>query len=358
MSKEALAHFSSNLLAWFDLFGRKDLPWQHPRSAYRVWVSEIMLQQTQVKTVIPYFKRFMAAFPDIISLAAASEDEVLSKWAGLGYYSRGRNILKTAKIICSQYNGDFPNDLPSLIKLPGIGPSTAAAITSQAFNLPDAILDGNVKRVLCRYFLVNGRPEQTAIKKKLWTLAEQCMPQERCADYTQAIMDLGATCCTNKKPDCLNCPLNTECKAYLQDKVPSYPQKSLKKKLPLKRQQFLLMHRQGDQIYLEKRPPVGIWGGLWCLPIIEDSTIPLDFIQQNYKVNGVTMQELGELKHKFTHFHLLIKTIAVQVELSCSFIFENTGKWYKLSEINKIGLPKPVQMIIGNYIEFKVDKSN
>ena len=207
------AKFSLPLLEWFNCHGRKDLPWQHPRSAYRVWISEIMLQQTQVKTVIPYFNHFIAKFPDIQQLAHAYEDRVLAQWSGLGYYSRARNLHKTAKIICEKYKGEFPRELADLIALPGIGPSTAAAIASQAFNQATPILDGNVKRVLCRYFLIDGWPEHSSVKQKLWQLAKECMPTERCADYTQAIMDLGATRCTARNPDCANCPLQYTCLA-------------------------------------------------------------------------------------------------------------------------------------------------
>ncbi|WP_019217249.1 A/G-specific adenine glycosylase [Legionella tunisiensis] len=218
--------FSNLLLAWFDLHGRKDLPWQHPRSAYRVWISEIMLQQTQVKTVIPYFNRFIDSFPDVWQLAKASEDQVLAHWSGLGYYSRARNLSQTAKIICEKYAGEFPLALVDLVALPGIGPSTAAAIASQAFNQPTAILDGNVKRVLCRYFLIEGWPEQSAIKQRLWQLANQCMPRQRCADYTQAIMDLGATCCTVRQPNCASCPIQKTCLANIHHKTAFYPQKN------------------------------------------------------------------------------------------------------------------------------------
>lgn len=224
--------FSQLLLDWYDLHGRKDLPWQLPRSPYRVWVSEIMLQQTQVQTVIPYFNRFIEHFPDIFLLANAEEDEVLSLWSGLGYYSRARNLHNTAKIISDQYNGVFPEDLNILVQLPGIGPSTAAAILSQAFNKPAAILDGNVKRVLSRFFLIEGWPEQAQVKKKLWGLASSCMPNERCADYTQAIMDLGATCCTNKNPQCLRCPVKNHCLAFHNKKQHLYPTKKNKETAP------------------------------------------------------------------------------------------------------------------------------
>lgn len=229
MNKQNLyEQFSKPLLLWFTLHGRKNLPWQHPRTPYRVWISEIMLQQTQVQTVIPYFERFMQRFPNISDLALAHEDDVLSLWSGLGYYSRARNLHQTAKIILQHHQGIFPNDYTLLNELPGIGPSTAAAILSQAFNKPAAILDGNVKRVLTRFFRIQGHPEQTQVKKTLWELADSCMPQENCADYTQAIMDLGATCCTTKNPHCPNCPLQKNCLAFKHQEQYLYPTKKLK----------------------------------------------------------------------------------------------------------------------------------
>ncbi|WP_028389044.1 A/G-specific adenine glycosylase [Legionella fairfieldensis] len=342
-------HFSEPLLNWFDRYGRKDLPWQHPRSAYRVWISEIMLQQTQVKTVIPYFNRFMASFPDIWQLAQASEEQVLAHWSGLGYYSRARNLFKTAKIICENYKGEFPPDLEKLIVLPGIGPSTAAAITSQAFNQSTPILDGNVKRVLCRYFLVEGWPEQSKVKHRLWQLAKQCMPEERCADYTQAIMDLGATCCTTRNPDCTHCPLAKTCLARYHNQVLLYPYKKVKKTLPIKQQQFLVLYNADKQIYLEKRPPAGIWGGLWCLPSIELNQCPIEYINQTYALaSSSTPQALLTIRHSFSHFHLEIKALALQITSSATLLAECPGNWIKTNKINELGLAKPVRDII-NY---------
>ena len=338
--------FSSPLLKWFDQHGRKDLPWQHPRSAYRVWISEIMLQQTQVKTVIPFFNRFMQSFPDVWQLAQAPEDNVLAHWSGLGYYSRARNIHKTAQIICEQFNGELPQELTELIALPGIGPSTAAAIASQAFNQPTPILDGNVKRVLCRYFRVDGWPELTAIKQQLWKLAQQCMPEERCADYTQAIMDLGATCCTSRNPNCSQCPLNKTCIAKLDDKAAFYPYKKLKKKLTVKQQQFLLLHKAGSHIYLEKRPPTGIWGGLWCMPAIDFETNLSEYLAKTYALASVKVEEILNLRHTFSHFHLDIKALAIQTTSEENFIAEDSGQWFEISEISKLGLAKPVSDII------------
>ena len=341
--------FSVPLLNWFDKHGRKDLPWQHPRSAYRVWVSEIMLQQTQVKTVIPYFNRFLSRFPDICTLALASEDDVLAHWSGLGYYSRARNLHKTAAIIDADFHGEFPSDLPQLIQLPGIGPSTAAAIASLAYGLPTAILDGNVKRVLSRYFLIGGLPQQAAVHKKLWQLANECMPRQRCADYTQAIMDLGATCCTRNKPSCEHCPLQTTCLAKKLDDVSNYPNRKPKKILATKQQQFLLLHKNDHTIYLEKRPPTGLWGGLWCLPSIDMATCPTTYIATTYQMQTDNLQELMTMNHSFSHFHLHIKALSMRISYMNNSLAESPGRWFALNDIVNLGLAKPVSVIINYY---------
>lgn len=338
--------FSNPLLAWFDLHGRKDLPWQHPRSAYRVWISEIMLQQTQVKTVLPYFIRFITRFPDIQTLALAPEDDVLAHWSGLGYYSRARNLHKSAKMIQTEFQGEFPNELDTLLKLPGVGESTAAAIASLAFNKSTAILDGNVKRVLSRYFLVAGLPTDAYVKKTLWALANACMPLTRCADYSQAIMDMGATCCTSKKPDCISCPLKRNCLAYKNNVVGDYPFKKIKKSLPTKHQQFLLLHTKQNRIYLEKRPPTGIWGGLWCLPSIDANICPTQYINQTYALDTQTPKELLKIKHTFSHFHLHILAWSLESKPRSNMVAEETGGWFDIQEIAGLGIAKPVSLII------------
>lgn len=343
--------FSLLLLNWFDEFGRKNLPWQHPRNPYRVWVSEIMLQQTQVKTVIPYFTRFLERFPDIMQLALAAEDEVFAYWSGLGYYSRARNLHKTASIIHSEFQGEFPSNLQQLIKLPGIGPSTAAAICSLAFNKPTAILDGNVKRVLSRYFLIDGMLQQKKVQQTLWGLAKDCMPLERCADYTQAIMDFGATCCTPKNPQCSICPMQTICLAKKHNVVSNYPNKNPKKILPQKQQQFLLLHTKDNLIYLEKRPPTGLWGGLWCLPSIEIDACPITYVETNYQLQGEKPQELMRMNHSFSHFHLQIRALSLQAKTSNPTIAESPGKWFKPHEISSLGLAKPISMIIHFFMQ-------
>ncbi|HAU1190745.1 TPA: A/G-specific adenine glycosylase [Legionella pneumophila] len=338
--------FSQLLLDWYDQHGRKDLPWQLPRSPYRVWVSEIMLQQTQVQTVIPYFNRFIGHFPDIFLLANAEEDAVLSLWSGLGYYSRARNLHNTAKIIRDRYNGVFPEDLDILVQLPGIGPSTAAAILSQAFNKPAAILDGNVKRVLSRFFLIEGWPEQAQVKKKLWELASSCMPNQRCADYTQAIMDLGATCCTNKNPQCLRCPVKSHCLAFQNKKQHLYPTKKIKKQRPTLSQQFLVLHNEQNQVYLEKRPPTGLWGGLWCLPSIDNQACPIQHIQFIYRLQGENPKLITRFKHSFSHFHLEITALSIKIQPTNNFVSESTGQWFTKETLPTLGLAKPTTLIL------------
>jgi A/G-specific adenine glycosylase len=338
--------FSKPLLAWFAQYGRKNLPWQLPRSPYRVWVSEIMLQQTQVQTVIPYFERFMQRFPNIKELAQASEDEVLSLWSGLGYYSRARNLHKTAKIIVTQYQGNFPNDLNLVHALPGIGASTAAAILSQAFNQPTAILDGNVKRVLTRFFMIQGHPELAEVKKKLWELANACMPQDQCADYTQAIMDLGATCCTTKNFNCQNCPLNNHCLAFLHREQHLYPTKKIKKPVPVQQQQLLVLCNHLNHIYLEKRPPTGLWGGLWCLPSLDLDNCPIHFIRLQYGLIGDKPQQLIAFKHRFTHFLLEINAFKIQTHPLGNKLSEATGQWFSKEKLSSLGLAKPTSKIL------------
>jgi A/G-specific adenine glycosylase len=343
---DSFSQFSQILLQWYDQYGRKDLPWQHPRTAFRVWISEVMLQQTQVKTVIPYFLRFIERFPDIETLASASEDDVLAHWSGLGYYSRARNIHRTAKIIESEHKGHFPNQLSTLLALPGIGESTAAAIASLAFNQSTAILDGNVKRVLSRYFLVEPTIDPSTMKQKLWQLAKNCMPKTQCADYTQAIMDMGATCCTTKQPLCITCPLNVHCLAYKNNVVAQYPYKPLKKIRPTKQEQFLLLHTHDGMIYLEKRPSSGIWGGLWCLPTIDSSICPKEYVQHTYQLTTTDPKKILEFKHTFTHYHLDILAWSLFTDSNNLNVAMASGRWFSAKEMSSVGLAKPVTRII------------
>lgn len=331
ISREScLEFFTTPLLSWYDLCGRKDLPWQHPYDPYRVWLSEIMLQQTQVKTVIPYFIRFTSCFPDVHTLSKAEEDVVLALWSGLGYYSRARNLHRTAKIISQSFDGNFPQDTTTLMTLPGIGASTAAAISALAFEQPSAILDGNVKRVLSRYFLVAGPVNQGTTEKKLLELANYCISAIRPRAYTQAIMDLGATCCTPKNPACIRCPVSEHCKAYHTQQTHLFPEKTSRNPIPSKTTQFLLLHTE-DSVYLEKRPDTGVWGGLWCLPTKEELL----------ELNAALFMQF---KHQFTHFQLHLEVFRRQ--LQSHEISSAKGAWFKKNELQTLGLPKPMTLIL------------
>lgn len=324
--------FSKNLLQWFDVHGRKDLPWQHPRSPYFVWLSEIMLQQTQVATVIPYFQKFVNRFPTVKELAKASEDEVLTYWAGLGYYSRARNLLKAAKMVASIFKGKFPNDLEALQQLPGVGRSTAGAILAQAFDQFGVILDGNVKRVLRRYYATHEDDQ------KLWGLATKLTPKTRVTDYAQAIMDFGATFCTRSKPKCDICPLNRQCLAYQTNSVKEFPKKKIKKILPEREKYFLLMINERNQILLERQPSPGIWGGLWSLPTIEDLK----------KLPRQALEILPQFTHTFTHFRLTLKPIRLRVSAEKTLtISEKTDVlWVGAAQLKDFALPAPIKRLL------------
>ena len=258
--------FARRLLAWFDTSGRHDLPWQHPRTPYRVWLSEVMLQQTQVRTAMPYFERFVEAFPTLGDLAAATLDQVLAQWSGLGYYARARNLHSSARLCAERHDGELPRDYDALLALPGIGRSTAGAILAQAWGDRFAILDGNVKRVLTRYHGVAGWPNTPAIEKQLWALAHAHLPHNRLADYTQAQMDFGATLCTRQNPACMLCVLNEDCVALRDGRVEELPTSRPGKPLPERIALVLLVRNAAGDVLLQRRPPTGIWASLWSLP--------------------------------------------------------------------------------------------
>ncbi|OAI49954.1 A/G-specific adenine glycosylase [Gammaproteobacteria bacterium SCGC AG-212-F23] len=353
------AFFSKKLLAWFDQHGRKHLPWQQNKTPYRVWVSEIMLQQTQVSTVIAYFERFMQRFPDITSLAEAPLDEVLHLWTGLGYYSRARNLHSSAQQIMGEHQGIFPNELTSLEKLPGIGRSTAGAILAIAFEKKAVILDGNVKRVLTRFHAITEWPGKPDITEKLWHYAEQYTPDKRIADYTQAIMDLGATLCTRTKPACHECPLKKECKAYQLNIATELPVAKPAKKIPVRKTIFLIIqHRNSSsqnvarsvQIFLQKRPPTGIWGSLWSFPEISGNPSNkeiTEFCQKKFSQPIKTWKTGKTFRHTFSHFHLDITPIFIQLNKTNLKIMDSEQQiWYNLHENPNIGLPAPVKTLL------------
>lgn len=343
--------FQQQLLAWFDHHGRKDLPWQRPITPYRVWLSEIMLQQTQVVTVIPYFERFVERFPDVEALAAASVDEVLRYWSGLGYYARARNLHKAARIIADTCA--FPDTLEALSALPGIGRSTAGAILSIAFKQSQPILDGNVKRVLARFYAVKGWPGDAAVNKQLWQLSEQCTPRQRVGDYTQAIMDLGATVCTRTRPACLVCPLQTGCAAWVRGETAAYPASKPSKALPVKQKIFLLLHNAEGEVLLEKRPPAGIWGGLWSLPEFDGIDDALNWCRDHgMTVAGPTVQPVR--RHSFSHYHLDFTPLSVQAGQSAQTkIADSQTIWYKSSRNSAVALAAPIKQLLEQPLTLK-----
>jgi A/G-specific adenine glycosylase len=346
--------FAQRVLDWFDVHGRKDLPWQRDTSPYRVWVSEIMLQQTQVKTVIPYFERFMAAFPDVQALAAAPEDAVLHLWTGLGYYARARNLHRAAQQVAFEAQGEFPGTLDGLCELPGVGRSTAGAILSIAFGQRASILDGNVKRVLARYHRVNGWPGLNAVHQQLWDIAEQHTPTQRCADYTQAMMDLGATLCTRAAPDCQNCPLATDCQALAHGDQRDYPGKKPRKLMPVKSTCFLIVRSADNEIWLEKRPPSGIWGGLWCFPEIEEATSASRQCMGNWGIEPATVEIQPGFRHTFSHYHLDITPVVAQLNTTPHAVMEASRQlWYNLRQPPQIGLAAPVASLLAQMAELR-----
>ena len=345
--------FSQKLLAWYANHGRHDLPWQQNRSLYRVWVSEIMLQQTQVATVIPYFERFMTRFPNTRALADASQDEVLHLWTGLGYYARARNLHKAAQIIRDDYADQFPEDFESVLALPGIGRSTAGAVLAQALNQRHVILDGNVKRVLTRLYTIEGWPGKKAIENQLWDLAESLTPNKNLTDYTQAIMDLGATVCA-RKSSCSECPVSALCKAYELDQVAAFPSKKPSKKLPVKNTHMLVLTNNKGEVLLQQRPPSGIWGGLWSLPEYSEDNDEIELKQWCEQKLGLVINHCktqAVFRHTFSHFHLDITPIISQVKNPANHVMEGANRvWYNTQQPELLGLPAPVLKILNSHL--------
>jgi A/G-specific adenine glycosylase len=345
------AQFQKAVLDWFDQHGRTNLPWQQDTGAYPVWVSEIMLQQTQVATVIPYFERFMQSFPTLHDLAAAPQDEVLHHWTGLGYYARARNLHKTAQHVVAELNGQFPDNVTELIELPGIGRSTAGAISSIAFNNQASILDGNVKRVLARFSATEGWPGKREVVEKLWLIAETFTPLERIADYTQAMMDLGATLCTRSSPNCTECPLMSSCIAYKQGNPKDYPGKKAKKKLPIKTAYFLMLRNEHGELLLEQNPQAGLWGGLWIFPQCEtEAELAALCLRLGVETSTVEFQEIK--RHTFSHFHLDYQAVQANVAdigRSMPQVAESPNQvWYNIQNPLSLGMPAPIKALLAN----------
>jgi A/G-specific adenine glycosylase len=336
---------SSRLLSWYDQHGRKDLPWQHPRDAYRVWLSEVMLQQTQVATVIGYFERFVHALPSLPDLAAAEEDTVLALWSGLGYYRRARFLHRAAQICVEQHGGELPRDFAALSALPGIGRSTAGAILAQAHGLRFAILDGNVKRVLTRYHGIHGHPGESAVEKQLWQHAQTHTPDTRVADYTQAIMDLGATLCVRSRPRCETCPLAGDCIAHRDDLTAQLPSRKPAKTTPTRATMMLILRDNQGRILLERRGPQGVWSGLWSLPEAADTDAAWRLAQQHARIDDA--QALAPFTHVFSHYRLAIEPLLFDRATASRGIADNPQlRWCSADELGALGLPAPVRSLL------------
>lgn len=336
--------FNQKVLSWFDANGRKNLPWQMNKTPYSVWVSEIMLQQTQVKTVIPYFEKFMQSFPTVVALANAKQDDVLHHWTGLGYYARARNLHKAAQIIRDEHRGQFPEDIEQVVALPGIGRSTAGAVLSLACGQHQSILDGNVKRVLARCFAIEGWPGNKRVEDQLWQYAEQLTPKNRTGDYTQAMMDMGATLCTRSKPKCDSCPLQTDCLAFIQGRQAELPNKKPKKQIPIK-STFMLLPMWQQHVLIYKRPPSGLWGGLWGFYEVENKS-DIQNTVRSLELGDYQQTQLEEFRHTFSHFHLDITPIVLHLDkLPENRVMEDTQLWFDLMSPQNVGLAAPTKKL-------------
>ena len=347
LAARPVARARHRLLAWFDRHGRKNLPWQKSRNPYRLWVSEIMLQQTQVATVIPYYERFLKRFPDIATLARAKLDSVLHHWTGLGYYARARNLKKAAEKILREHNGRFPRDIEQVADLPGIGRSTAGAILAFAFGQRHPILDGNVKRVLTRLHAIETPVNARETEQRLWELAERYTPKVRVADYTQAIMDLGATCCTPRKPQCPRCPLARDCAALALGAPESFPVRRAGKKLPVRKTAMLMIHDARGRVLLTQRPPSGLWGGLWGFPETNPEGSLIEAVNRELGLRITTATPWPTIEHSFSHYKLQIVPIPAYLAGGTARVMENAPTlWYNAAKPAALGLAAPVKRLL------------
>ena len=337
--------YSERVVAWQKRYGRHDLPWQNTRDPYRIWLSEIMLQQTQVATVIPYFARFLIKFPTLCDLARASEDEVLALWSGLGYYSRGRNLLRAAQMIDQKFGGEFPKTIDDILSLPGVGQSTAAAISAFAFGERHAILDGNVKRVFARHFGVAGFLGDKKVETKLWNVANEALPKKNIEAYTQGLMDLGATVCLRSKPLCLACPIAESCVAKREGRIQALPTPRPNKSVPKKSTTMLIIVHAGE-VLLEKRPPTGVWAGMWCFPETQNIANSSETCRERFGLETNVPKPWDVLEHGFTHFKLSITPQCVEVKKQWSRAAEPSVIWLSIDDALSAAIPQPVRTLL------------
>lgn len=347
--------FAARLLAWFDVAGRHDLPWQHPRTPYRVWLSEVMLQQTQVATVIPYFQRFVDALPHLRALADAPADRVLALWSGLGYYTRARNLHAAAQLCVERYGGELPRDVGALAALPGIGRSTAAAIAAQAWNDRHAILDGNVKRALARFHGIEGWPGAPRVEKRLWAFAQAhvddpSLPGDRLADYTQAQMDFGATLCTRSRPACVICPLRDDCIARIEGRQDELPTPRPSKALPRREAVVLVLRDRDGRILLQRRAPTGVWASLWSLPQFDDAT-DADAWLSRQAADAEARMWLDDVAHGFSHYHLTLKPRLHRVGRADRVGEDDGMAWVSAADLAALGIPAPIRTLLNRLFE-------
>jgi len=335
------------LLPWFNKFGRHGLPWQKNINPYRIWISEIMLQQTQVKTVIPYYNKFIRQFPEVGALAKSDLDPVLHLWSGLGYYARARNMHRAARLVQDGFDGEFPRELETLMSLPGIGRTTAGAILALSLNRPYPVLDGNVKRVLIRYYGVYGWPGHKQVEDGLWEMAERNTARRKPAAYTQAIMDLGATVCLRSRPRCVSCPLTSGCYAFEKNQQHLLPTKKSKKPMPVRQVVFAVLENQEGEVLLEKRPAAGVWGGLWSFPEYDSSKALTTWISRNHFQKTDKLITLPKVRHTFSHFHLEITPVKTLVAEQANGV-QDSDKYLWYSPLNdlEIGMAAPVKKLI------------
>jgi A/G-specific adenine glycosylase len=342
-----VSELAARLLRWFESNGRHDLPWQKDASAYSIWISEVMLQQTQVATVIPYYERFIRRFPDVPALAAGELDDVLAHWSGLGYYARARNLHKAARIVEQTLGGVIPDSIESLETLPGIGRSTAAAILALSSGQRHAILDGNVKRVLARFHAVEGWPGRPAVSKELWRLAESHTPQDRVAAYTQAIMDLGATVCRRANPHCEACPVRADCAARISDRVAEFPARRPRRARPRRTTSMLVIRDGTGAVLLEKRPAAGLWGGLYSFPEIDAAGSADDWCARHLGASVADAELLDVVEHSFTHFDLDIRPVSIRIVDTPRAVMDRPEwLWYKPDACGAVGMPAPIAALL------------
>ena len=342
------APIAQRLIDWHAVHGRKHLPWQRDPTPYRVWVSEIMLQQTRVSVVIGYYERFMARFPTLATLADAALDDVLGLWTGLGYYSRARNLHRAAVVMRDRHGGEMPRELDALVALPGIGRSTAGAILALSHGDRHPILDGNVKRVLCRYHGIDGWPGQSGVERTLWTIAQRHTPHEHVAAYTQAIMDLGATLCVRSRPLCAICPIGADCAARRKGAQARLPAPRPRREVPRRETAFLVLRDPIGALLLERRPPSGIWGGLWCFPECDPADDIVATCRSRFGVRPVAISTLAPIAHGFTHFKLDVHPVLVEIGGDGEIAVADPGetRWFPPGAAADIGLAAPVKRLI------------